>query len=141
MKKFIILLIVVVLIFLVYRGWSSGVNDTVKVEPVTVTLATQNKSGESGQAILTEVDGQVKVVVNLTGTPAGVSQPAHIHHGTCAALGEPVYALSPVTDGASETTLTAAFQAIKSGLPLAINVHKSAAESSVYVVCGDILLK
>ena len=141
MKKIIFLIFVVVLIFLIFRGWSGSADNVVKVEPVTVTLSAQNQSGESGQAILTEVDGQVKVVVNLTGEPAGVSQPAHIHHGTCAALGEPVYALSPVTDGASETTLTAAFQAIKSGLPLAINVHKSAAESSVYVVCGDILLK
>ena len=139
MKKFIILVIVVVLIFLIYRGWGENPNNI--PVPITVGLATQNQSGETGQAVLTEVDGQVKVVVNLTGEPAGVSQPSHIHYGTCAALGEPVYALSPITDGASETTLTASFQAIKSALPLAINVHKSVAESSIYVACGDIVLK
>ena len=141
MKKFIILVIVVALIFLAYRWWGSGADDVAKVVPVTVTLAAQNNSGESGQAILTEVDGQVAVTMNLTGAPPGISQPSHIHYGTCATLGEPVYALSPVTDGGSETTLTAAFQALKTGLPLAINVHKSIAESSVYVACGDIVLK
>jgi len=140
MKKFIILVTVVVLIFLIYRGWGKNSNNNVPT-PITVELAAQNQSGETGQAILTEVDGQVKVVVNLIGESAGVSQPSHIHYGTCAALGEPVYALSPITDGASETTLTASFQAIKSALPLAINVHKSVAESSIYVACGDIVLR
>lgn len=141
MKKFIVLVIIVVLAFMFYRWWGGDADDTVKVGPVTIVLTIQNESGESGQAVLSEVDGQVKVVVSIVGQPIGASQPAHIHHGSCAALGEPVYALSPVAEGTSETTLTATFEVIKSGLPLAINVHKSASESSIYVACGDILLK
>ena len=137
MKKFIILIIVVVLIVLVYRGWGGGAGSLVP-PPIVATLAAQNQSGETGQAVLTEVDGQVKVTMTIIAAPPGVPQPAHVHRGSCATLGEPVYTLSPVTDGASDTTLTASFQTIRSSLPLAINVHKSADDPGTYVACGDI---
>ena len=141
MKKFIILAIAVFLVVLIYRGWGSGADESASVTPITIALAAQNRSGEIGQAVITEVDGQVKVALTITGGPTGVSQPAHIHYGRCATLGEPVYALSPVTDGVSDTTLTASLIALKSSLPLAINVHKSVADLATYVACGDIVLK
>ncbi|MEK7622102.1 MAG: hypothetical protein AAB415_02890 [Patescibacteria group bacterium] len=141
MKKFIILLVIIILIFFIYRAWNRGeMGNDLLPSPVTVTLATQNQSGETGQALLTEVDGQVKVVMNITDTPLGVAQPAHIHRGSCTTVGEVLYTLSPVTEGVSETTITATLLALKSSLPLAINVHKSVAEIGTYVACGDIAI-
>ena len=105
---------------------------------VTVTLLEQNKSGESGTATLSEVDGKVKVTLNLTGAPAGVTQPAHIHVGKCPDVGAVKYPLTSPVKGVSETMLDVTLAQLKSELPLGINVHKSAEEAKVYVACGDL---
>ncbi len=107
---------------------------------LTVTLKEENKSGESGTATLTELNGKVNVVLSLTGAPSGVAQPAHIHVGACPGVGVVKYPLTNVMDGASNTTLPdgVTFDSILAGLPLAINVHKSATAMGVYVACGPI---
>ena len=51
---------------------------------VSVKLSQQNKSKESGTAKLTPEGDKTKVEVSLKGAPKGVSQPAHIHEGSCA---------------------------------------------------------
>lgn len=109
--------------------------------PITVTLSPQNDSGESGTAVLTDLgDGRTQVALTVTGQPAGVQQPVHIHKGTCANLDpKPAYPLSPVVDGKSETTVDVSLQTLQSS-QFAINGHKSAQEISVYVFCGDIPL-
>lgn len=107
---------------------------------VTVNLSAQNNSGEAGTATLTEVGTQTKVTLNLTGAPQGTAQPAHIHTGSCATIGGVKYALMFPRDGKSETTLSVTLDQLKNELPLAINVHKSAAEASVYYSCGDLKL-
>lgn len=106
----------------------------------TVTLSTQNNSGESGTATLKEENGKVKVTLNLTGAPASVSQPAHVHLGSCTSLGGVKHSLMYPLNGKSETTLDTTFDQLKAGLPLAINVHKSETEAGVYVSCGDLKL-
>ena len=113
---------------------------TTTPEKVTVTLNAQNNSGESGTATLEETGGKVKVALNLTGAPAGVSQPAHIHTGTCAAIVGVLYPLTFPMDGTSETTLNVTMAQLKEQMPLALNVHKSQAEASVYYSCGDLPL-
>lgn len=107
--------------------------------PITVTLSPLNNSGESGTAVLTDIGGgKVRVEVNVTGGPAGVPQPMHIHEGTCATLNPtPEYPLTTVVDGKSVTEITASFDELQNG-NYAVNGHKSAAEASVYVFCGDI---
>lgn len=107
--------------------------------PVTVTLNPQNDSGESGTATLTDLgNGKVRVEVSITGAPAGVAQPMHIHQGTCANLtAKPTYPLTSVTDGKSSTDIDAKLAELQNG-NFAINGHKSAQEASVYVFCGDI---
>src|SRR5437660_823126 len=59
-----------------------------------VTMNAQNGSGENGSATLSEVNGKLVVTLNLqNGT--SVSQPAHIHKGTCANLDPtPTYPLN-----------------------------------------------
>jgi len=92
---------------------------------------------------------------------AEVGHPAHIHDGTCAELGEVVYALSDVGPGTvrngevstggqvvgqtedifpvdvSSTTVDATLQSITDGTH-AINVHESAENIQVYIACGNI---
>ncbi len=106
---------------------------------VNLTLSEQNKSGEMGTALLTEVNGKVKVTLKMTGAGT-VAQPAHIHLGKCPDVGAVKYSLTSVTNGMSETMLDVTLAQLKSELPLGINVHKSAAESKVYVSCGDLKL-
>lgn len=103
-----------------------------------ITLNSQNNSGESGTATLTEADGRVKVVLALGGAPVGILQPAHIHTGTCANLGGVKFPLENVLDGKSETLVGASFDALFSSEALAINVHKSQQEANIYVACGDL---
>ena len=68
--------------------------------------------------------------------PAGVSQPAHIHLGTCDNLDKaPKWNLQPVKNGQSITELAVPLLKDKA----AINVHKSTAEAHVYVSCGNTL--
>lgn len=110
-------------------------------EEVKLTLSEQNDSGESGTATMIEADGKVKVMLNLTGAlPEGVEQPAHIHMGKCPDVGEVKYPLTSLVNGVSETMLDVTLDQLKAELPLAVNVHKSSEEVTVYVSCGDIVL-
>jgi hypothetical protein len=108
-------------------------------DTASTPLQPQNNSGESGTATLTKAgDNQTKVVLEVQGAPAGVSQPVHIHKGSCSKLDpKPAYPLSPVVNGKSETTIKTSLDSLQKG-GYAINGHKSAKEASTYVFCGDI---
>ncbi len=107
--------------------------------PITVTLNPQNNSGESGTATLTSVGtNQTKVDVTVTGQPAGVDQPEHIHTGTCANLNPtPTYPLNNLVNGKSSTTVNVSLSTLLAS-PFAINGHKSATDINTYVYCGEI---
>jgi len=105
---------------------------------MTVNLDSQNKSGESGTATLQEVDGKVVVTLSLAGFPKGISQPAHIHTGSCPNPGAIEFPLTSVVNGQSVTTVNTTLQALKGMGPLAINVHKSATSASIYYSCGNL---
>jgi hypothetical protein len=105
---------------------------------IFVSMSEQNDSGIGGEATITEVEGKAVVNLILVVYPTGLSQPAHIHLGSCSDLGAVKYPLSAPVDGLSETNLGISVEELFSGLPLAINVHKSAAEAGTYVSCGDI---
>lgn len=107
---------------------------------VRVTLATQNGSGESGTAILREVDGNTEVTVTVSGQPAGVAQPAHIHKGSCPTPGDVLYPLTSPKDGQASVTVLkeTTISDLKTHPTLAINIHKSSLESGVYVACGNL---
>jgi hypothetical protein len=109
-----------------------------EAKSVTVRLRQQNKSGESGTARLTPEGDKTKVEVSLKGAPKGVSQPAHVHDGSCAKLDpKPKYPLQNVVDGKSTSEVPVKLDELTGG-NLAINVHKSAEEAKTYVACGDI---
>lgn len=105
---------------------------------ITVNLQAQNNSGQTGTATLTDLgNGKTRVDIVVTGAPAGVPEPAHIHDGACPNPGKVVYPLNNVVDGKSTTEVNASLTDLTSG-KYAINGHKSAQEISVYVFCGDI---
>ena len=105
---------------------------------ITVGLNSQNSSYESGIATLEEINGKVVVTLNMKGYTDSTAQPAHIHAGMCPNPGSIKYPLSPVINGKSVTTIDTTLANLKSMLPLAINVHKSASQAGIYISCGDI---
>ena len=105
-----------------------------------ILLSEQNKSGVSGSAVLREENGKVNVTLSLTGGPKTTPQPAHIHVGACPDVGDVKYPLTNVVDGQSQTVLDVTLAQLMNELPLAINVHKSAAQITVYTACGDLTL-
>lgn len=104
----------------------------------TVTLKPINDSNEAGTAVLTEENGQTKLVISLTGYIKDVVQPAHIHIGECPGVGDVKYPLTSVVNGVSETLLSVTLESLKKELPLAINIHKSTTEVSTYTACGHL---
>lgn len=109
-------------------------------EAVTITLAEQNDSGETGVATLVEEDGKVTVTIATSGFTPNTPQPAHIHVGSCPDVGAVRYPLTNVVEGESVTVLDLTFAQLQGELPLGINIHKSAPEASVYTACGDLTL-
>jgi hypothetical protein len=105
-------------------------------EAVTIDLAEQSGSGQSGTATLEPADGMVRVTIDLENPPAD-PQPAHIHSGTCAELGDVVHPLTNVEDGSSETEVAVTLEELQGG-EFAVNVHQSEADIGTYVACGDI---
>lgn len=109
-----------------------------QTQAMIVMLDPQNKSGEMGTATFTAANGKTQIVLKLSGAPKDVTQPAHIHTGTCANLGGVTYPLTFPVNGESVTVLNISLEQLLSELPLAINVHKSPQEAKVYYACGDI---
>ena len=132
MKRLITIILAAMTLFLI-SGALAFAHDT------TVTLSEQNGSGQNGTAILTDMgDGTTRVVVSVS-NGSTTPQPAHIHEGTCANLNpKPAYPLTSVVNGQSETIVPVDIHHLTEE-PYAINLHKSAAEASVYTSCGNIV--
>jgi hypothetical protein len=104
----------------------------------TLQLTTLNDSGVTGSAVLTDLgDGTTRVEVDVD--PAGhPDMPAHIHPGTCVDLvPQPLYPLSNVIDGESETILEVSLDELFAG-DLALNVHNSSQDFATYTACADL---
>jgi hypothetical protein len=108
-------------------------------DALTRDLEEQNDSGITGTVELEPVDTErIRVRIELNGSPAGASHPAHIHPGSCANLDPtPAYPLENVVGGESETTLDASALEVFTG-EYAVNVHESEANAQRYVACADI---
>jgi len=104
-------------------------------------------SGVSGNATFTELsDGSIEVMLDLTGTQAGNSHPAHIHFNTAAEGGAIAISLMPVDGGTGNSTTTITELDDGSSITYSelmefdgyINVHLSADELATIVAQGDI---
>jgi hypothetical protein len=105
-------------------------------EDLTVRLAEQNGSGQSGTATFIVDGDRTRIVLELT-NPSDVPQPAHVHSGSCDDLGDPVVALTGVEDGRSETEARMTLERLRQG-DLVIHAHKSDVEFDVSVACAPI---
>jgi hypothetical protein len=128
---------------------SAGINQIQPAAPAsgntyisTALMTEQGESGQSGTAIFSQnAAGNVVVTIELVGTPSTVPQPAHVHVGECPEPGAVKYPLANVVGGKSETVLDTTWSELLTGEEaLAVNVHKSAAESTVYTACGNVPL-
>jgi len=105
---------------------------------VTISLESQNDSGETGTATLQQSGNDLLVTLRVN-NPTAAIQPVHIHKGTCAKLDpKPEYPLPPVTDRRSTTKIKNLTLASLLATPHAINIHKSPKEAAIYVSCGNI---
>jgi hypothetical protein len=123
---------------LVVVGCGGGENggDVAGQSPLTLDLAAQNDSGQSGTARLT-ADGQsTRVVVELA-NPPDVAQPSHIHMGTCHEIGDVVAPLENVVDGRAESVVDMSLAELRRG-GLIVHAHKSEPEYDVSVACAEI---
>jgi hypothetical protein len=110
----------------------------VETPSIRVALSSLNGSEESGAAILTETpDGNTRVVISLSGGPENISQPAHIHSGSCTSLGPVRYPLTSAMNGVSETVIGASFADLRAGR-FALNIHRSVEEVNVNAACGGL---
>jgi hypothetical protein len=115
------------------------VNNAMSAHSMTINLGAQNGSKQDGQAFLNDTSTGLKVKIQVKNEPAGASEPAHIHQGTCAKLDPaPWKGLSNVVGGVSVTTIPNLTLAELKKAHYAINVHESAANLKHYVSCGDI---
>ena len=113
----------------------------------TYTLSELDSSGVSGTVTFAKQDdNSTKITVQLTGTQAGNSHPAHIHANKASDGGPIVLDFNPVdgATGMSETIVTK----FNDGTPVTyeelikynghVNVHKSATELAVMIAQGNI---
>jgi len=106
-----------------------------------IYLYAQNDSGWDGIVHFDEQEGKLLITLVLLSTPEGVTQPAHIHSGSCEDLGSVKYPLIfPVDGGTTQTTLDMTLADLLAEAPWAVNVHKSIAEPDIYVSCGGLML-
>jgi Cu/Zn superoxide dismutase len=107
-------------------------------QSTTLSLASQNNSGITGTAVITELPGgKMRVEIRANGAGAG-PQPAHIHDGTCANLNPaPKFTLTSLTNGTSTTEVAGSIRDLTAS-PHAIHLHKAPDELPVYVACADL---
>jgi plastocyanin len=103
----------------------------------TVALSAMNDSGQDGTATLIDMGADTTVVVSVAQGEGDAPQPIHIHAGTCEDLGGVEHALTTAASGFSVTTVAESMSNLLGG-GLAINLHKSGSETSVYVACGNL---
>jgi hypothetical protein len=106
----------------------------------TIMLTEQNDLGQSGEAVISkDTTGMAVVTITMTGGTFTAPQPAHIHVGSCPTPGAVKYPLTNLVSGKSVTKLDVTYDTlVASTEKMALNIHKSAAESSVYTACGDL---
>lgn len=106
--------------------------------PMMMKLASIGSTGMKGSVTLTAKGDKTEVSVKLDGDAKGESHPAHIHVGTCPTPGGVMYPLTSIVEGKSVTLVDISIDDLWKSLPLAINVHKSAADIKTYIACGDL---
>jgi hypothetical protein len=126
----------VAVLVLVGCGGDGDGDDVAGARALTLDVAAQNGSGQSGTARLTDDGEKTRIVVELA-NPLEVAQPSHIHEGTCDELGDVVAPLENVVDGRAESVVDMSLAELRRG-GLIVHAHKSEAEYETSVACAEI---
>ena len=139
MRKHPLLIVAMALAMFAFAGCGSDDDDDAAGDEVTVELAEEAGSGQTGTATLTGDGETTTVSIQIDGDPVSASQPAHIHEGSCGddLNPEPAFGLPNVTDGTSEATVEASIETL-TGSDYAINLHMSDDDLETYTSCGNI---
>src|SRR5919198_375486 len=131
MRKFAVF--VPVLAFLMLLASSSSV---IAQQSVSVTIGPgRDESTGTGTATLTNMGSQTQVVLRVAATNREML--AHIHVDSCPGVGAVVFPLTNVVNGTSTTVINAPLSEVLAQ-GRAINLHKSPADSGIYVGCGNL---
>lgn len=147
MKKNIWFLSIALLAGVLFLGACKDDDDKPVVLEQTYSLNELDNSGVSGDVTFRKIDNtSTLVIVQLTGTKAGDSHPAHIHANN-ALTGGPIVVNFNAVDGESgrsETTVTK----LDDGTPITyegllqynghVNVHKSSSLITIMIAQGNI---
>jgi hypothetical protein len=138
MRKLPFLIVALALATFAVAGCGGDDDDEAGGDEVTVELAEEAGSGQTGTATLTAEGEQTRVTITID-DPVSESQPAHIHEGSCGddLNPEPAFGLPNVTDGSSEATVDASLETLTSS-DYAINLHMSDDDLATYTSCGNI---
>lgn len=104
----------------------------------SIVLNEQGGSGQSGLATFEVKNDVIAVRIRLVGFVPDVTQPAHIHKGTCEEVGEDIFYITPVVNGQTDTNIISDWDELAASFPLVLNVHKSEAEKDIYTSCGQV---
>lgn len=139
MRKPPFLIVALALAMFAFAGCGGDDDDEAAGDEVTVELAEEAGSGQTGTATLTAEGEQTTVAISIDGDPVSDSQPAHIHEGNCGddLNPEPAFGLPNVADGSSETTVDVSLDTLTSS-DYAINLHMSDEDLATYTSCGNI---
>jgi hypothetical protein len=92
---------------------------------------------QCGTITFTPAGEKTRVVIAITGEPAGAIEPSHIHKGVCGHPGAVIYPLTDVVAGHSTTVVNAPISKIVVSGD-SVNIHKSAAQLNQYMACGNL---
>lgn len=113
----------------------------VKAEKAICNMVELNNAGQSGTVTFTQVERDTEVVIDISPGPSeNDPQPAAIHRGRCADIGDVVdlWPLDGVVDGMSTSVIEGVpFSLIQFSTNVVV-VSKSEAERDVLVSCGNI---
>lgn len=111
-----------------------------KLKEVNVALSEENASGETGKVNIKDIDGKVRLSLEMRGYPEDTLQLARIISGKCSSPSQIKYELVTINNGRSETTLDVSWEELKSELPLSIVVYKAPTEMGSTSSCGNLFL-
>lgn len=112
-------------------------------EDMHVALKAYGETSQFGFATIsmTQQGLQVDIHTEDSEPPLEVKQPAGIYIGTCEKKGKQQYALTPVLDGKSNTTLNATMEQLRSQGPLTLYIYKGEGDLVSYNSCGELVEK
>ncbi len=131
MRKFAVFIPVLALLMLLASSSSAIAQQTISV---TIGPGRDEASG-TGTATLTAMGAQTRVVLSVA--PTNPEMLAHIHVDTCPGVGAVVFPLTNVVNGGSTTMINASLADVL-GQGHSINLHRSPADSGIYVGCGNL---